>query len=92
MNGLGEDLRAIASKELLHVPEYFNRFDVRKPPKQYVEDKIAEILNLIFDSRRKVEKTLTRRELLAYDKMLTRILVKDSLLPRLITEIEAEKT
>lgn len=59
------------SDEDLIIPEYFDLFDPRKPVKKYVEDKLENILQNIFEVRRKVEKTLTRRELLAYDTMLS---------------------
>jgi chromatin remodeling complex protein RSC6 len=58
-------------------------FDVRKPVSTYVEGKLDSLLNDIFEVRRKVEKTLSRNELLAYDKVLSSHLTKEALLPRL---------
>jgi hypothetical protein len=58
-------------------------FDARKPPRQYIDDKLSDLLKQVFDARRKVEKTLTRNELLAYDRALASHLTKDILLPRL---------
>jgi len=58
-------------------------FDVRKNPVKYVEDKLGDLLEEIFEVRKKVEKTLTRNELLAYDRTLAGHLTKESLLPRL---------
>ncbi len=58
-------------------------FDSRKSPNQYVDDKLAEILQQVFNARRRVEKTLSRNELLAYDRVLASHLTKEVLLPRL---------
>lgn len=70
-------------EEALQIPEYFNMFDPRKPVKKYVDDKLEALLKEVFETRRKVEKTLTRNELLAYDRVLAGHLTKDILLPRL---------
>jgi len=86
---MSEGLRGTIPKEMITVPEFFDVFDVRKPPKQWVEDKMMHILQLIFEARSKVEKTLTRRELIAYDHMLTRFLLKDELMPRLRAEVDS---
>jgi hypothetical protein len=58
-------------------------FDVRKPATQYVEDKLGDLLDEIFQVRKKVEKTFTRNELLAYDRTLAGHLTKETLLARL---------
>jgi hypothetical protein len=47
-------------------------FDVRRPAAEYVNDKLKLILEEIFEVRKKLEKTLTRNELYAYDKVLIR--------------------
>ena len=73
------------------IPEYFGIFDVRKPPIQYVDDKLYQILHQIFEVRRKVEKTLSRNELLAYDRTLAKHLTKDTLLPRLRDACDTDK-
>jgi len=65
------------------IPEYFSMFDARKAPRQFVDEKLSSLLNEIFEARRRVEKTLTRNELLAYDRVLATHLTKDALLPRL---------
>ena len=83
----GQDLPA----ELTSIPEYFSMFDVRKPAKQYVDDKLGDLLQEIFEVRRKVEKTLTRNELLAYDRMLSAHLTKEVLLPRLKDACETDR-
>jgi hypothetical protein len=91
-NGLGEELKQFDDfpEEALEIPEYFNMFDPRKPVKKYVDDKLELLLKDIFDSRRKVEKTLTRNELLAYDRVLAQHLTKDILLPRLKQACEGD--
>ena len=73
------------------IPEHFQTFDVRKPAKQYVEDKLGDLLDEIFGVRRKVEKTLTRNELLAYDHTLATHLTKETLLPRLKQAVSNDK-
>lgn len=83
-NGLSPFLRdQTETDEELRIPEYFNMFDARKAPRQYVDDKLSNLLKEVFDARRKVEKTLTRNELMAYDRVLASHLTKDILLPRL---------
>lgn len=47
-NGLAENLRHNLPEDFYKIPEYFDMFDPRKPPKQYVEDKLTEILEGIF--------------------------------------------
>ena len=90
-NGLSGNLRADLSKFDLDIPEYYSMFDVRKPAKQYVEDKLKQILENVFIVRRGVEKTLSRNELLAYDRMLAAHLTKEELLPKLKEEVEMDR-
>lgn len=83
-NGLSEELRRVVigqDKQL--IPEYFDSCDVRKPVKLYVDDKLREILDDVFEIRRKLEKTFSRNELLAYDRVLIRHLTLENLIPRL---------
>ena len=81
-NGLSPQLRNIKDFNQ-DIPEYYEMFDVRKPVPAYVEGKLDTLLNEVFEVRRKVEKTLSRNELLAYDKVLSSHLTKEALLPRL---------
>jgi len=37
------------------VPSYFDVWDVRKPAELYVKDKLLEIIDELFDARKKVE-------------------------------------
>jgi len=73
------------------IPEYFSLFDLRKPVNTYVEDKLDTLLQEVFEVRRKVEKTLSRNELLAYDRVLAAHLTKEALLPRLREACEGDR-
>lgn len=93
-NGLSDRLRNAPVGEeaevLRNVPEYFELFDVRKPADKYVEDKLEELVQAKFDQRRKLEKGMSRRELLAFDEMLSRHLEKATLLPELQKAIQSD--
>jgi hypothetical protein len=73
------------------IPEYYSIFDVRKPAVAYLEDKLSELLGEIFEVRKNVEKTLTRNELLAYDRALAQHLTREALLPRLKQSCEVDR-
>ena len=64
--------------------------DVRKPPKKYVADKMQEVVEEAFQVRRKLEKNMNRRELLAFDKVLGKYLEPENLLKRLEAAIEQD--
>lgn len=89
-NGLGGIMRTDLDEEMLKLPEHFNMLDVRKPPKQHVDDKLRGILDEIFGARSRVEKTLTRNELVAYDKVLLNYLTHEVLMPKLKSEVESD--
>lgn len=74
----------------LDVPEFFDMFDVRRPAKQYVDDKLAEILKEVFEIRLKLEKTFSRNELLAYDRILIRHLTMENLIPKIKNAITTD--
>jgi hypothetical protein len=61
--------------------------DVRKPADKYVIDKLHKILESIFNCRRKVEKTLSRGELIAYDHVIAKMLDPQVLLGKLRFDI-----
>ena len=89
-NGLSDSLREISIDETDHeawhmtqIPEYFDEFDARKPANIYVQDKLQGIIQEAFDVRRKLEKKMSRRELIAFDRVLVRYLRKDNLDPLL---------
>lgn len=92
-NGLSSELRISVGETMedLLIPEHFNMFDVRKPINKYVEDKLGGLLDQIFTVRRQVEKTLTRNELLAYDRTLSTHLTKETLLPRLRSSVDEDR-
>jgi hypothetical protein len=67
-NGLSESLRTgDLDDPLISIPDHFELFDPRKPPQLWVEDKLEELLKQVFNVRRKVESSMSRNELIAYD-------------------------
>lgn len=96
-NGLSNDLREVSITETDHedhwttqVPEYFELMDVRKPAAKVVDDKLFVIIKQAFDVRQSLEKKMSRRELLAFDKVLARHLQQENLAPRLAESIQEE--
>lgn len=75
---------------MMHIPEYFEKLDVRKPPAKVVDDKLTEILTEVFEIRKRLEKTFSRNELLAYDRILAKHLTTETLLPKLELEIKKD--
>ena len=78
-NGLSETLRKLSISETDHpdwyttqVPDYFDEADVRKPPGQVVDDIMHRLIVEAFDVRFKMEKKMSRKELLAFDKVLAK--------------------
>lgn len=63
-------------------------FDVRRPVKDYVDHKLRIILDDVFEIRKRLEKTFTRNELYAYDRVLIRHLTLENLIPRMRTAVE----
>lgn len=61
--------------------------DVRQPADVYVQGKLDDVLEELFDARRRLEKFLSRGELVAYDKVLARYLKHDVLYAKLKREI-----
>jgi hypothetical protein len=96
-NGLSEELKKynISDKDcpnyhLTQIPDYFDSFDVRKPAKDRVEDTLTAILNECFAYRKKLEKNMTRRELIAFDKTLSHYLRPENLMARLRKEVNSD--
>lgn len=85
-SGLSAELREMAG-ETPEIPEYFDLYDVRKPAGLYVRDKLQGILDELFESRRNLEKHLSRSELVAYDQVLAKYLQHDVLVTKLKREI-----
>ena len=75
---------------LTQVPEYFDVMDVRKKPAKYVEDKFEGVISEAFETRRRLEKTMSRRELLAFDNVLAKYLKRENVLQRLDDAIQAD--
>lgn len=65
------------------MPHHFESYDVRKPAKDCVEEHLTAILEECFAYRQKLEKDMTRRELIAFDKTLSHYLTSDNLKQRL---------
>lgn len=89
-NGLSVNLRRDLPEAMRHVPEYFDKLDVRKPPAKVVDDKLTEVISEVFEIRQKLEKTFSRNELLAYDRILAKHLTQETLIPKLELEIHKD--
>lgn len=96
-NGLSDHLRIVAIDETdkeewnyTQIPEYFDSFDAKKPSDVYVKDKLSRIIKEAFDTRRKLEKNMSRRELVAFDRVLARYLEKDNLESMLVNAIKKD--
>ena len=75
---------------MTQIPDHFDSFDVRKPAKDRVEDTLTAILNECFLYRQKLEKNMTRRELIAFDKTLSHYLRPENLMTRLRREVNSD--
>ena len=69
--------------ELITIPEYFDFWDVRMPADVYVQQKFDAVLDEVFAGRQKLEKYLSRQELLAYDRILAKHLNKETIMNRI---------
>jgi hypothetical protein len=72
------------------VPNYFHVFDVRKPASIYVEDKLKMAIKELFEIRSELEKTMTRRELISFDKVLAKYLQHDVLMLKLKASVDQD--
>jgi len=57
------------------------------PADIYVQIKFDEVLDEVFEGRRKLEKYLGRQDLLAYDRVLARFLKKDVIMKKMRREV-----
>lgn len=96
-SGLSEELRALSIADTEHpkhwttqIPEHFDWMDVRLKPEKYVKNKLQEVVDEAFQTRLQLEKNMTRNELLALDKVLTKYLEPEQLLKRLQESIESD--
>jgi hypothetical protein len=92
--GLSDELRKINIKDtedpnhfLTQIPEYYEHSDVRKPADVLVNDVLKEIIHECFAYRNKLEKDMSRRELLAFDKTLEKYLTHENLSKKLRYEV-----
>jgi len=74
--GLSEEMRSIKDQDVT-IPEWFEINDPRKPADVFVKETLEGIVNELFSARRNLEKHLSRRELMAYDKVLAKYLSYD---------------
>lgn len=93
--GLSDELRKLNIKDtedpdhyLTQIPEYFEHSDVRKPADVLVNDVLKEIIQECFDYRNKLEKDMSRRELLAFDKTMEKYLTHENLSKKLRYEVK----
>ena len=89
IQGVAENLAKYNSKENTW-PERLSKFDVRRTPKEWVEEKCSEVIKKIFSAREKVEQNLTRNELKAYDKEIAHHFNKETMILRLLDELDLE--
>lgn len=96
-SGLSDRLRQLSISDTEHpdhfstqVPQYFDSMDVRKPPQTLVDEKLQAVVNEAFEVRRKLERNMSRRELLAFDKVLSKYMQPENLLKRLDSAIQEE--
>ena len=90
-NGLGPELKEMDLELDISIPDYLPVFDVRRPPKEYVDHKLRSILEDVFEIRKRLEKSFSRNELYAYDRVLIRHLTLENLMPRIRTSVEQDK-
>lgn len=86
----GKSALAVRNKgipdEKVTIPEYYDFWDVRMPVDEYVDRKFNSVLEEVFEGRLKVEKHLSRQELLAYDRMLSKYLKKSTIMNKIRRE------
>jgi len=82
LSGISNELREFNNVPT-EIPEYFDLMDVRKPADKYVKETLRSIMDELFEARRNLEKHLSRRELLAYDQVLSKFLKPDVLMAKL---------
>ena len=72
------------------MPEHFDLMDVRLKPEKYVKNKLQQVVDEAFEARRKLERNMSRRELIAFDKKLAKYLEPKTLMKRLDAAIEED--
>ena len=89
VQGVAENLAKYNTKDNTW-PNKLSKYDIRRTPKQWVEEKVSEVIKKIFSAREKVEQNLTRSELKAYDKEIGHHFNKDIMIMRLLDELDLE--
>lgn len=74
-SGLSQQMRN-KPDEIELIPDFYEFHDVRMPADLYVTQKLDIILEQLFEARKKIEKYLSRQELIAYDQSMLRYLNK----------------
>ena len=88
-NGIAETLLKYDSEHNTW-PDRLPKFDIRRTPKEWVEEKLDEILKEMFEARGKVEQNMTRNELKAYDQSIQHHFNKKNMIVRLFDKIDQE--
>ena len=88
-NGVAEELLKYDSEHNTW-PEMLPKFDYRRTTKQWVEEKLDEILREIFEGRSKIETNMSRNELRAYDQNFAHLFNKDNMIKRLFDKVDEE--
>lgn len=69
-SALSNKIKALKEEDAV-IPEYFvDSLDVRTPSDVYVQHKLEKIVEEVFEQRLKVEKNLSKSELIEYDKKI----------------------
>lgn len=90
LSGISNELREFNNVPT-EIPEYYDLMDVRKPADKYVKETLRSIMDELFEARRNLEKYLSRRELIAYDQVLSKFLKPDVLMAKLKRRIDQDK-
>jgi len=88
-SGLSEEMRELYDMDT-SIPAWYPVNDPRKPAQLVVRETLESIIQELFNSRRNLEKQLSRRELLAYDQVLAKYLEHDSLMAKVKLEIDRD--
>ena len=72
------------------MPEHFDLMDVRLKPEKYIQNKLQQVVDEAFEARRKLERNMSRRELIAFDKVLAKYLEPKNLMKRLSASVEED--
>ena len=89
---IGKKMQEMEQNRETEIPEFYEDIvDVRRPAGDYVMGKLDQIVEELFEGRLKLEKHLSRGELLAYDRVLASYLNHDVLMQKLQNELQDDK-